>query len=241
MKQQLLKRKTQAENEVKDTSIASNTTPKQTHTKTGETTEETQTQQTTQGADHKKRYQKKSFADTASAPYKKVTKKNSFRFTVVFDVQVKIAGAQDGARQEIALKDTFSELIFEGQKIDPSFGLMTWKETKALPTIFDATAVDKMNYGMLINYLRAPMQGRALQTIKKGRNFKWQFNATFDMAPKELEAKWYRLSGKQFQVSEFPTQSEETWPIGFCMGSTENQVTTKLNEELENITNTPGI
>ena len=70
-KQQLFERKTQAKNEVKDTSIASDTTPKQTHTiKTGKPTDKTPTQQTTKGADQKKKYQKKSFADTTSESYK---------------------------------------------------------------------------------------------------------------------------------------------------------------------------
>ena len=93
---------------------------------------------------------------------------------LAFDVEIKIAGPEDRARQEQALCTAITELLKEAQNVDSLFGLMAWKDTKALPTIFSAVGIQKEPYNVLINYLRPPMRGRSLQSIQTGRNFKWR-------------------------------------------------------------------
>ena len=85
------------------------------------------------------------------------------------------------------------------------------------------------------------MRGRSLQNIQKGRNFKWRIKATFDSSPESLIKKWSRMDSRQFYIMDFTIQAENCWQVGFCMGSTEGQVITKINSELEEITGIKGI
>ena len=91
--------------------------------------------------------------DTSNKAYKKVTKKELRRLNIAFDVEIKIAGPEDGARQEQALRTAITELLKEAQNVDSSFGIMAWRDVKVLPTIFSAIRIQKEPYNVLINYL----------------------------------------------------------------------------------------
>ena len=181
------------------------------------------------------------YLDASNKEYKKVTKKETRRLNIAFDVEIKIAGPEDGARQEQALRTAITELLKEAQNVDSTFGIMAWRDTKALPTIFSAVGIQKEPYNVLINYLRPPMRGRTLQSIQTGRNFKWRIKATFDMNQETLIKTWSRMDSRRFFVTDFPVQAENCWQVGFCMGSTEGQVVTKINTELETVTGIQGI
>lgn len=184
---------------------------------------------------------KQTYLDASNKAYKKVTKKETRRLNIAFDVEIKIAGSGDGARQEEALRTAITELLKEAQNIDNTFGIMAWRDTTALPTIFSAAGIQKEPYNVLINYLRPPMRGRTLQSIQTGRNFKWRINATFDSDPNILIKTWNRMDSRRYFITDFPVQAENCWQVGFCMGSTEGQVITNINKELENITSIKGI
>ena len=160
---------------------------------------------------------------------------------IAFDVEIKIAGPEDGAHQEQALRTAIMELLKEAQNVDSTFGLMAWRDTKALPTIFSSVRIQKEPYNVLINYLRPPMRGRTLQSIQTGRNFKWRVKATFNMNQETLIKTWSRMDSRRFFATDFPVQAENCWQVGFCMGSTEGQVVTKINAELETVTGIKGI
>ena len=183
----------------------------------------------------------KTYLDASNTEYKKVTKKEMRLLNIAFDVEVKIDRPEDGARQEEALRTAITELLQEGQNVDSSFGLMAWKDTKALPTIFSAVGIQKEPYNVLINYLRPPMRGRSLQSIQTGRNFKWRIKATFDLDPELLIKTWSRMDSRRFYMTDFPVQAENCWQVGFCMGSTEGQIVTKINAKLEELTGIKGI
>ena len=85
------------------------------------------------------------------------------------------------------------------------------------------------------------MRGRSLQDIQTGRNFKWRIKATFDSDPDILIKTWNRMDSRRYFITDFPVQAENCWQVGFCMGSTEGQVVTKINDELEEITGIKGI
>ena len=181
------------------------------------------------------------YLEASNKEYKKVTKKVMRRLNIAFDVEIKIAGPEDGARQEQALRTAIMELLQEAQNVDNTFGLMAWRDTKALPTIFSAAGIQKEPYNVLTNYLRPPMRGRSLQSIQTGRNFKWRVKATFDMDQETLLKTWSRMDSRRFFVTDFPVQAENCWQVGFCMGSTEGQVVTRINAELETVTGIKGI
>ena len=107
--------------------------------------------------------------------------------------------------QEQALRAAIVDLLKEAQNVDPSFGIMAWRDAKAFPTIFSTVGIQKESYGMLINYLRPPMRGRPLQSIQKGTNFKWRIKATFNSTPGTLIKKWTRMDSRRFllQISQF--------------------------------------
>ena len=188
-----------------------------------------------------KQDKQQTYLDASNKEYKKVTKKETRRLNIAFDVETKIAGPEDGARQEQALRTAITELLKEAQNVDSTFGLMAWRDTKALPTIFSAVGIQKEPYNVLINYLRPPMRGRTLQSIQTGRNFKWRIKATFDMNQDTLIKTWSRMDSRRFFATDFPVQAENCWQVGFCMGSTEGQVVTKINTELETVTGIQGI
>ena len=181
------------------------------------------------------------YLDASNKAYKKITKKELRRLNIAFDVEIKIAGPEDGARQEQALRTAITELLKEAQNVDPTFGIMAWRDAKALPTLFSAVGIQKEPYNVLIHYLRPPMRGRSLQSIQKGRNFKWRIQATFDSKPDNFIKTWNRMDSRRFFATDFPVQAENCWQVGFCMGSTEGQVTTKINAELEGVTGIKGI
>ena len=86
------------------------------------------------------------------------------------------------------------QVIKEGQNVDESFGVLPWKEEKALSTIFNPTDSYKLTYNQLVHYLRAPMQGYGLKSITHGKNYKWRITATFtDNEPMFFVEKWGRL------------------------------------------------
>ena len=149
---------------------------------------------------------------------------------IVFDVEIKIARPEDGARQEQALQAAIANLLKEAQNANSSFGIMAWRDAEALPTIFSAVRIQKESYDVLINYLIPPMRGRSLQSIQKGRNFKWRIKATFDLTPKTLIKKWIRMDLRRFFITDFLIQAKNCWQVGFCMGSKEGQVVvTRIN------------
>ena len=158
------------------------------------------------------------YRDASNKAYEKVTKKEMCRLNIAFDVKIKIASPEDGACQEQALRVAIADLRKEAQDVDPSFGIMAWRDAKALPTIFSTTGIQKEPYDVLINYLRPRMRGRSLQSIQKGRNFKWRIKATFDSTPETLIKKWSRMDSRRFFITDFPIQAENCWQVGFCMG-----------------------
>ena len=178
--------------------------------------------------------QSASFADAISGKtFERVMKKHTRRFAVSFNVQIKIDGPNDGDSQEKALRKAFEQFLLEGQRIDNSFGILPWKTEKPLPTVYDAKEVKKLPYDSLIQYLRGPMQGRYIKQISTGRNFRWRLHATFNMdKPEIFHERWGRVVLNSFTVRDFPTQTEQCWPIGFCMGSTERQDITEINKHL---------
>ena len=126
--------------------------------------------------------------------YQRVTRKNKRRFNVVLKVTTPINGPHDGEGQEKALRMKLEQVLQESKNIDTSFGVLPWKEEKALPTIFNPAGAYKLTYKQLIHYLRAPMQGYGLKTIATGVNYKWRINATFnDSQPLLFAEKWGRL------------------------------------------------
>ena len=94
-----------------------------------------------------------------------MTKKEILCLNIAFNTEVKIAGPEDGAHQEQALRVAIADLLKEAQNVNFSFGIMTWRDAKALPTIFSVVGIQKEPYNMLINYLRPPIRGRSLQGI----------------------------------------------------------------------------
>ena len=187
--------------------------------------------------------QETSFADAMKGKnFERVLRKYTRRLAVSFNVTIKIAGTNDGENQETALRETLSLMLEEGQKIDKKFGVLPWKMDKTLPTIFSDKQVKKLTYDNLIQYLRGPMQGRYIKQITTGRNFKWRANVTFDIdTPEIFHERWGRVVMNTLTIRDFPTQTEQCWSIGFCMGSTEQQDTQEINKELEKITGFEGI
>ena len=184
---------------------------------------------------------KMNWAATASAEYKRTLMKHTWRLDISFDVAIKIAGSNDGERMVTALRQTLEECIDQGQRIDSTFGIIPWKMSKPLPTIFTKQKIPKMTYDEVLSYLRPPMQGASLQQVKQGRNFKWKVNTTFNSETKLFADRWGRATLNTFYVSDYPTQSEQTFCVGMCMGSTEKQILGKINENLGEITGIEGI
>ena len=184
---------------------------------------------------------KTNWAAKASAEYKRTTMKHTWRLDITFDVTTKIANSNDGERMATALRQTLEECMKQGQRIDSTFGILPWKTAKPLPTLFTKQKIPKMTYDELLSYLRPPMQGMSLQQVKQGRNFKWKINTTFNGETELFADRWGRAVLNTFYVSDYPTQSEQTFCAGMCMGSTEKQVLGKINTELEEITGIEGI
>ena len=136
----------------------------------------------------------------------------------------------------------FEQFLLEGKWIDKTFGIIPWKTDKPLPTVYNASKIRKLPYDSLIQYLRGPMQGRYRKEIVTRRNYRWRLHATFkNKKPETFHKHWGRVVLNSFTVCNFPTQTEQCWSIGFCMGSTEKQDTVEINKELENITGFEGI
>ena len=95
----------------------------------------------------------KTYKDASNKVYEKVTKKEMRCLNIAFDVKIKIAGPENRARQEQALCVAITDLLKEAQNVDPSFGIMASRDTKALPTIFSAVRIQNKSYDILINYL----------------------------------------------------------------------------------------
>ena len=167
---------------------------------------------------------------TASAEYKRTLMKHTWRVDISFDVDTEIADSNDGERMAIALRKTLEEYMVQGQRINSTFGIVPWKTTKPLPTIFTTQRIPKMTYDELLSYLRPPMQGLSLQQVKHGRNFKWKMNTTFNGETKLFVDRWSPAVLNTFYISDHPTQSEQTFCVGMCMGSTEKQVLKKLTQ-----------
>ena len=179
--------------------------------------------------------------DASDKPYAKVTKKEMSRLNIAFDMEIKIAGPKDGACQEQALRIAIADLLKEVQNFDSSFGIMAWRDSKALPTKFSSVGIQKEPYDVMINYLQPPMRGSSQQGIQKGRNFKWRVKAMFNLSPETLIKKWSRMDSRRFFITDFLIQAENCWQVGFCMGSTVGQVITRINAELEEFTGIQGI
>ena len=113
------------------------------------------------------------WAATASAKYKRTLMKHMWRIDISFDVNTNITDSHDSKRMAIALRDTLKECIIQGKRINSTFGIVPWKESKPLPTLFTLHRIPKLVYEELLCYLRPLMQGIALQQVGQGRNFKW--------------------------------------------------------------------
>ena len=184
-----------------------------------------------------------SFADAIKGvTFERIMQKHTRRLAVLFNVTIKIAGPNDGENQEKALREAVALCLQEGQRIDPKFGILPWKMEKPLPTVFSKDQVKKLPYDSLIQYLRGPMQGRYIKQVTTGRNYKWRVNVTFDIdTPEIFHDRWGRVVLNTLTIKDFPTQTEQCWSIGFCMGSTEKQDIREINKELENVTGFKGI
>ena len=77
--------------------------------------------------------------------------------------------------------------------------------------------------------------------IMTGRNYKWRVNVTFNMVKLELFNEIWGRAVFNTHLCEFPVQTEHCWSIGFCIGSTEKQEITEINEELEKVMGFQGI
>ena len=107
------------------------------------------------------------WAVTASAEYKRTLIKHTWRIDISFDVNTKIADSNGGEQMTIALRNTLEECIIQGKRIDSTFGIVLWKESKPLPTLFNVHRISKLMYKELLCYLRPPMQGIALQQLRQ--------------------------------------------------------------------------
>ena len=168
-------------------------------------------------------------------------KKNTWRVDITFDVDTRIMDLNEREQMTVALQNTLEECIVQGKHIDSTFGIVPWKETKPLPTLFTTQIIPKLAYEELICYLQPLMQGMALQQLNQGRNFKWKMHTTFNSKTNLFVDRWSRAVLNTFYVSDYPTQSEQTFCLGTCMGSTEKQLIGKINEEIEEITGIEGI
>ena len=133
---------------------------------------------------------KMDWAATASAEYKRTLMKHTWRIDISFKVDTKIADSNDGERIAIALRKTLKECMVQGQRINSTFGIVPWKTSKLLPTLFTTQRIPKMTYDELLCYLRPLMQGLALQQVKQGRNFKWKMTTTFNRETKLFVDRW---------------------------------------------------
>ena len=174
--------------------------------------------------------------------FERILRKHTRCLAVSFNVTIRIAGTNDGENQEKTLREVVTLCLQEGQRINKKFGILPWKMDKPLPTVYSKDQVKKLPYDSLIQYLRGPMQGRYIKQVITGRNYKWRVNVTFDMEKPEIfHERWSRVVLNTLTIRDFPTQTEQCWSIGFCMGSTEKQDIRTINKELEKVTGFDGI
>ena len=130
----------------------------------------------------------------------------------------------------------------EGQRIDPSFGIRPWKSDKPYPMVYDPQDAYTITYKRLVYYLRAPVQGYGgVKQIAMGRNYKWRIYATFnDEEPSMFAERWTKAAINRITIKDFPTQTEQAWQVGFCMGSPENQDIRQINQKMEELTGIKG-
>lgn len=120
--------------------------------------------------------------------------------------------------------------------------MRSWKEDKPFPTIFDPRDAYKITYDRFVYYLRAPVQGYSrVKQIITGRNFKWRIFATFNYCDPETFAKhWTKAPINQVIILNFPTQTEQAWQVGFCIGLTVKQDICPIQGKIEEITGVKG-
>ena len=147
-----------------------------------------------------------------------------------------INGHNDGEHQEKALQKTLFQVLTEGQRIDASFGIRPWKADKPYPMIYNPRDKYTITYERLVHYLRTPVQGYGgVKQITTGRNYKWRVFATFnDEDNTTFAERWTKAAINRITIKDFPTQTEQAWQVGFCMGSTENQDIRQINKKWKN-------
>ena len=74
-----------------------------------------------------------------------------------------------------------------------------------------------------------------------GRNYKWRIFTTFnDEEQSTFAERWTKAAINRITIKDFPTQTEQAWQVGFCMGSTENPDICQINAKMEELTGVGG-